>query len=504
MRLLRVFLLAVVLGLIWSPVQTLAFARLSFGNGKDYVQVQVTGQATSEFDYGYDSYGRLSSANYGVYSAAYAYAPNSDLLRTTTSKNDYDGNLTGDGLWTYTWDAENRLTKIESVSSLPNAAKRKLEFGYDNQGRRIWSKISTNNGSYVVSRNTRFVYDGWNLVAELNATNNAPQRTYLWGNDLSGTMDRAGGIGGLVAIRDHGAGTYHFTCYDGNGNIMALVNAADQSISAQYEYSPFGELIRATGPMARANPLRWSSKYTDDETDLVYYGYRFYSPSFGRWLSKDPIEEWGGLNLYGFVGNSPINAIDRLGLEITYYYGNEASSIFYPDGSVPYLNGETAWEMLIASAYNTIPLINNINSKIFEPLTYFITQVGDEVTELTGNKNAGEGLKYGLFAATMAGGRCPNAGNIANKLPRFGGFKPRYVVNPAHVPSQRLRFGKTPLSNNAEAVFKHAVPNDPMNPTAWFGRNPNGQIYRYSVDRNGIAHFSGILGVDDGTRNITQ
>ena len=226
---------------------------------------------------------------------------------------DYDGNLFADGLWTYTWDAENRLTKVESVTTLPNAAKRKLEFGYDHQGRRIWSKISTNNGSYVVSRNTRFVYDGWNLVAELNATNNAPQRTYLWGNDLSGTLDGAGGIGGLVAIRDHGAGTYHFTCYDGNGNIMALVNAADQSVSAQYEYSPFGELIRATGPMAKSNPFRFSTKYWDEESGLVAFPERIYSPALGRWTNRDIAEEEAGINLFALLANNPVNDIDPLG-----------------------------------------------------------------------------------------------------------------------------------------------------------------------------------------------
>ena len=52
---------------------------------------------------------------------------------------------------------------------------------------------------------------------------------------------------------------------------------------------PFGEVIRATGPMARGNPFRFSTKYQDDETDLVYYGYRYYSASTGRWLSRDPL-----------------------------------------------------------------------------------------------------------------------------------------------------------------------------------------------------------------------
>jgi hypothetical protein len=67
-----------------------------------------------------------------------------------------------------------------------------------------------------------------------------------------------------------------------------------------------------------------------------------------------------------------------------------------------------------------------------------------------------------------------------------------------------LRPGKTPLPNDARNVFKNAVPNDPTNPTAWFGRNADGQIYRYSLGSDGTAHFSGIHGVGDGTRNITR
>ena len=60
------------------------------------------------------------------------------------------------------------------------------------------------------------------------------------------------------------------------------------------------------------NPFRFSSEHYDSELDLVYYNYRHYSPSLGRFLSRDPIEEQGGLNLYAFVGNRQ-GAIDLLG-----------------------------------------------------------------------------------------------------------------------------------------------------------------------------------------------
>jgi RHS repeat-associated protein len=103
--------------------------------------------------------------------------------------------------------------------------------------------------------------------------------------------------------------------FDGNGNVSALVNAADGTPVANYEYGPFGEVIRSTGPMAKVNPMRFATKYQDDESDLLYYDHRFYNASTGRWLSRDPIEEQGGVNLYGFVGNNPNSFIDILGMD---------------------------------------------------------------------------------------------------------------------------------------------------------------------------------------------
>ncbi|MDD4406250.1 MAG: RHS repeat-associated core domain-containing protein [Parabacteroides sp.] len=111
-----------------------------------------------------------------------------------------------------------------------------------------------------------------------------------------------------------GSGGVHFPAYDLNGNVMGLVNATNGIISAKYEYGPFGEVFCSVGDMAKVNPFQFSTKYTDSETDLVYYGYRYYSPALGRWLSRDPIEERGGLNLYGFVNNDPVNKWDKLGL----------------------------------------------------------------------------------------------------------------------------------------------------------------------------------------------
>jgi RHS repeat-associated protein len=105
-----------------------------------------------------------------------------------------------------------------------------------------------------------------------------------------------------------------FTAFDGNGNVSALVDASNGTVAANYEYGPFGEVIRATGPMAKVDPIRFSTKYQDDESDLLYYGYRYYKASTGTWASRDPVGEKGGANLYRFVGNNPVSKTDLLGL----------------------------------------------------------------------------------------------------------------------------------------------------------------------------------------------
>jgi len=222
---------------------------------------------------------------------------------------DADGNLTNDGRWAYTWDGENRLVKMTANTLV--GPQYQLNFTYDAQSRRI-QKIVATNGVAISTNN--FVYDGWNLAAELNP-NGTLVRSYIWGSDLSGTAQGAGGVGGLIAISYHGSATTNcFTAFDGNGNIAVLINAADGTVSANYEYAPFGEVVRSTGPLARNNPFRFSTKYQDDESDLLYYGYRYYNASTGRWPNRDPMQEYGGLNLYGFVGNNSINVIDLLGM----------------------------------------------------------------------------------------------------------------------------------------------------------------------------------------------
>jgi RHS repeat-associated protein len=288
--------------------------------------------AGQQFEYGFDDIGNRASTGTGCggrgarLRAASCSGSSSNLTGSVFLPKtpepftyDADGNLLSDGRWTYTWDSENRPIRMEALAAVPVSAKRRLDFEYDALGRRIRLDRYTYNGSaYVLQTRTKFVYDGWTVVAEFDSANSC-LAGYLWGLDIAGALPDspgggAGGVGGLVLIRQ--PSPHHFPMYDGNGNVVGLVDATTGGPSATYEYGPVGEPIRATGAMAKANPFRWSTKPTDNDSDLVYYGYRYYNPSTGRWLSRDPIGEKGEPNLYGFVNNDPGGKIDPRGQDL--------------------------------------------------------------------------------------------------------------------------------------------------------------------------------------------
>ena len=237
---------------------------------------------------------------------------------------DKDGNLLCDGIWNYTWDAENRLISMATTTAAAGAGfpLRELQFRYDYLGRRVQKRFynTTINNSPVLLSGRRFLYDGWNLVAEyVDSGADAPGalvRSYVWGLDIARSLTDAGGVGALVQITDHATSKTFVPAYDGNGNILALFNADTGALAAAYEYSPYGEPLRSNvcdGVMTD-QPFRFSTKFTDTETGLVYYGRRYYSPSQGRFLGRDTIEERGGRNLYAFCRNNSVNMWDLLGM----------------------------------------------------------------------------------------------------------------------------------------------------------------------------------------------
>jgi RHS repeat-associated protein len=189
-------------------------------------------------------------------------------------------------------------------------------YTYDALSRCIesFSNIATDNRE-------RYTWSGWTLLNLELFTNSTPTSSfrYTWGLDLSESLEGAGGVGGLLAIeRIVGSNTdIRFPHYDANGNIIALTDNSG-NVSARYRYDAFGKILSATdldsSNWVNHNIHRFSTKPTFGNTNLLYYGYRFYTPITGRWINRDPIEEAGGVNMYGFVGNDGVNRFDSLGL----------------------------------------------------------------------------------------------------------------------------------------------------------------------------------------------
>ena len=277
------------------------------------------------YPFAVDNKNQLTNA----YSAAYGY--------------DGNGNLTaGDGSHNaYVYDDENRLAQwfwyATDSSHLTNGALR-TDFFYDGIGRlreRLEYYIQApNQGTNPASQaepplgplarvvqwtfnyGVVYLYDGMRVIQERDS-NNVPLVSYTRGVDLSGSLEGAGGIGGLLARSSgYSSGSWTSHAYyhaDGNGNITCLV-ATNEAVVATYRYDPFGNTISQSGTLADANVYRFSSKEIHTNSFMYYYGYRFYDPELHRWINRDPIEEMGGLNLYAFGQNDPENRYDKNGL----------------------------------------------------------------------------------------------------------------------------------------------------------------------------------------------
>jgi RHS repeat-associated protein len=240
-----------------------------------------------------DSYGRTGADTVNVY-----------LPATAGFQYDGNGNLISDGTKGFEYDDENQLVRITATNSW------KTEFSYDGfLRRRVRKEYTWSSGSWVLNSECRYTYDGMLPIQERDG-NNIPQVTYSRGLDFSSTLQRAGGIGGMLARTD-AAGTCYYDA-DGGGNITTLINNQQISV-AKYLYDPFGKLLSRSGPLAEANTFRFSSKDMHDRSGLYHYGYRYYEPTFQRWLNRDPIQEGGGINLYQFAYNNPISYFDDWG-----------------------------------------------------------------------------------------------------------------------------------------------------------------------------------------------
>jgi RHS repeat-associated protein len=322
-------------------------------------RTQLTRADSSTMDFTFDGIGQLTSADDSVnsYDRSYTYDAAWNLASranywtlggsesfTNDVKNeltgspeevfqyDANGNLTerdnfSNVLFRYTYDDENRLTFME-YDDYGTPYYQLHQLVYDGLGRlRQMAEYSWDSGigDWVLADAKNYIYDG-KLVIQERDGDNAPLVSYTRGRDLSGTLQGAGGIGGLVARSDgydSGSGNWTSNAFyfaDGNGNITYLTDSS-QNLAAQYRYDPFGHTLSGSGPLVYENSCRFSSKELFGKNlewygALYNFGYRFYDPNWQRWLTRDPIEEQGGINLYGFVANDPMRFADQWGLDV--------------------------------------------------------------------------------------------------------------------------------------------------------------------------------------------
>ncbi|MBN2716967.1 MAG: RHS repeat protein [Deltaproteobacteria bacterium] len=298
----------------YNPRNEVIGSNHYLGNDLANTSSEVTTQAQ---DYNYDPIGNRQTANAAATGGEATYEANALNQYTTINDGaltyDLDGNLTSfenravafgeGGQTTMTYNAENRLVAVTTGTT-------RLEFTYDYMGRRVLKK-KLEDGTLQETRH--FTYDGWNLIDEevQDETDNVVDtKQYVWGLDLSQSLQGAGGVGGLLAVVD--GENVHQYMFDANGNVGQLVSGEDGTVAARYEYDAFGNAVVAVGDAALENAYRFSTKYLD-ETGMYYYGYRYYLGDLGRWNRRDPKEDDGN-NLIAFVGNNAITQIDYLGL----------------------------------------------------------------------------------------------------------------------------------------------------------------------------------------------
>jgi RHS repeat-associated protein len=277
-----------------------------------------------------DSYGRQATNTATV-----------SLSTSLTYQYDSNGNLTNDGLRSFAYDDENQLIQVWVPGQWFS------QFTYDGKmRRRIRQEYAWQGSAWVQTNAIYYAYDG-NLVLQERTAANLPSITFTRGKNLSGSLDGAGGIGGLLSMTLNAtagglsANSLFYHC-DGNGNVTMLLNPS-QAIVGKYLYDAFGNTLSLSGSMANANLYRFSSKEWHPNSGLAYYLYRYYDPNLQRWANRDPLGDsvallnlysrvaqlspsfaskthgplpWefrGGPNLYEMVHNSPVDMVDTDG-----------------------------------------------------------------------------------------------------------------------------------------------------------------------------------------------
>lgn len=270
-------------------------------------QVGTAGQMASAAKtvYSYDAANELTAAHLGSVTGTLLYSVSYDA----------NGNVLSDGTRSYTWDALDQLVQVGNSSTT-------VAYGYDSEGQRVRKTVAGGNTSY-------WQYDGQNIYATYAGSWSQPSTVYTMG----------GADNPLIAATVTGASSYGQAQYyhaDGLGSVMALSDKSDSNTVTE-RYDPWGNVL--SGSTVPQSAQYGYTGREPDETGLVYMRARYYSPSVGRFVSRDPAGMAGGLNAYAYCGNNPLNCTDPTGMlpspvmgaleNIGDTIGNLADAVYY-------------------------------------------------------------------------------------------------------------------------------------------------------------------------------
>ncbi|MGN0752811.1 MAG: RHS repeat domain-containing protein [Christensenellales bacterium] len=234
---------------------------------------------------------------------------------------------------------EDRKRSYENrpVSFRNDATDTLVECAYDYRGRRCTKKVTV---AGTVTLHQRYIYREYLQIACVDLTRAAhPALWFVLWDPTQPTATRP-----LAIQKDGSWFTYG---HDVTKNVWEIFGPSGY-VRTSYDYAPFGA-VSATGDVTQ--PFQWSSEFYDSELALVYYNYRHYSPTDGRWLSRDPIEEQGGRNLYAIIGNNVSKETDSLGKNLIEDSYEEFEFEFYSQQDLNLCNSYKYGSLLIDNSF---------------------------------------------------------------------------------------------------------------------------------------------------------